>query len=278
LYQPLDVPTLVTDLTSAETIKLASNVFLAAKITFANELSRLSAATGANVADVVDGMGLDGRIVRSFLSPGPGFGGSCFPSQARALPELARAHGVHAPMMEAVWASNLAQAEWLLDGVERGLGRSLEGLRVALLGLTFKAGTDDLRESPSLRLGRLLLARGARVAAYDPMAQAAGVAHLAAGIAPIVDGRADGMSRHSTGSVEGAVSAEEACQGADAVVIATEWPEFASLDWRLIARSAPGIVVADARRVIDVDAALDAGLRVVSLGATPRPNATAVPS
>ena len=181
VYGPLAAPTLVTDLTSAETIKLASNVFLAAKITFANELSRLCAATGADVSAVVDGMGMDGRIVRNFLSPGPGFGGSCFPSQARALPELAREHGVRVPLMEAVWPSNLEQGEWLLDGVERALGRPLAGLRVALLGLTFKADTDDLRESPSLRIGQLLLDRGAHVAAYDPMALDAGVAQLGDG-------------------------------------------------------------------------------------------------
>ena len=210
VYAPLDAPTVVTDLTSAETIKLASNVFLAAKITFANELARLCAATGADVAAVVDGMGMDGRIVRSFLSPGPGFGGSCFPSQARALPELARTHGVHVPLMEAVWPSNLAQGEWLLDGVERAVGRPLAGLRVALLGLTFKAGTDDLRESPSLRIGELLVARGAHVAAFDPMALSAGVAQVRAAAAEV--GRVGGLAR-AFGSVEEAPSAEDAMRG-----------------------------------------------------------------
>ena len=172
---------MVTDLTSAETIKVASNVFLAAKITFANEISRLTAAAGADAGAVVDGMGLDGRIVRHFLSPGPGFGGSCFPSQARALPQLAASYGVQTPLMDAIWPSNVRQADWLLDGLERAAGRSLDGLRVALLGLTFKAGTDDLRESPALRIGAALLARGATVAAFDPVSLEAGTAHPGGG-------------------------------------------------------------------------------------------------
>ena len=191
VYAPLEAPVLVTDLTSAETIKVASNVFLAAKITFANEISRLAAATGADAQAVVDGMGLDRRIGRSFLSPGPGFGGSCFPSQARALPRLAHGHGVQTPLMDAIWPSNLRQADWLIDSLERAAGRTVSGMRVALLGLTFKAGTDDLRESPAMRLGRALLARGASVTAFDPVALDRGLASLRAD-GPETDPRAPG--------------------------------------------------------------------------------------
>jgi UDPglucose 6-dehydrogenase len=255
LYQPLDAAVVVTDLTSAETIKLASNVFLAAKITFANELARLAIATGADVEAVVDGMGLDKRIVRDFLSPGPGFGGSCFPSQARALPELAHRYGVRTPIMDAIWPSNVAQAEWLLDGLERASGGAIEGKRVALLGLTFKAGTDDLRESPAMRLGEMLLARGAALTAYDPAATAAGVERLAESAASA--GR----------DVVAALSAEAACANADAVVVATEWPEFAELDWARIAPTMTGRVIVDGRRIVDVQAAGEAGLRVLRLGA-----------
>jgi UDPglucose 6-dehydrogenase len=255
LYQPLDAAVVVTDLTSAETIKLASNVFLAAKITFANELARLAIATGADVEAVVDGMGLDKRIVRDFLSPGPGFGGSCFPSQARALPELAHRYGVRTPIMDAIWPSNVAQAEWLLDGLERASGGAIEGKRVALLGLTFKAGTDDLRESPAMRLGEMLLARGAALTAYDPAATAAGVEWLAESAASA--GR----------DVVAALSAEAACANADAVVVATEWPEFAELDWARIAPTMTGRVIVDGRRIVDVQAAGEAGLRVLRLGA-----------
>lgn len=252
VYAPLDAATVVTDLTSAETIKVASNVFLAAKITFANEIARLTAATGADAASVVDGMGLDRRIVRSFLSPGPGWGGSCFPSQARALPRLAHSFGVQTPLMDAIWPSNVSQADWLLDGLERAASRPIGGMRVALLGLTFKAGTDDLRESPAIRLGRALLSRGAVVTAYDPMALENGLAQL--------------KESAANGSIRPATSAVLACAGADAVVIATEWPEFGLLDWASIAPTMAGRVVIDGRQMVDVAAAGAAGLRVVSLG------------
>lgn len=257
-YAPLGAPVLVTDLTSAETIKVASNVFLAAKITFANEISRLAAATGADAQAVVDGMGLDRRIGRSFLSPGPGFGGSCFPSQARALPQLAASAGVRTPLMDAIWPSNVTQADWLIDGLERAANREVGGMRVALLGLTFKAGTDDLRESPALRLGRALLARGAILVAYDPLALEAG---------------ADALRRAAPAAADAVLTAPDgasACRGADAVVVATEWPQFAQLDWAAIAPSMSGRVVVDGRRVVDADAATAAGLHVVVLGVEAR--------
>ena len=252
VYAPLEAAVVVTDLTSAETIKVASNVFLAAKITFANEISRLTAATGADAQAVVDGMGLDRRIVRSFLSPGPGFGGSCFPSQARALPQLAARFGVQTPLMDAIWPSNVSQADWLLDGLERAAGTPLKGLRVALLGLTFKAGTDDLRESPAIRLGAALLARGATVVAWDPVSLQGGLALLARGATDV--------------PLEAAPSAEDACRGADAVVVATEWPEFGALDWAAIGPTMVGHVIVDGRRIVDVEAATAVGLRVVALG------------
>jgi UDPglucose 6-dehydrogenase len=252
---------LLTDLTSAETIKVASNVFLAAKITFANEISRLAAATGADAQAVVDGMGLDRRIGRSFLSPGPGFGGSCFPSQARALPRLAHGHGVQTPLMDAIWPSNLRQADWLIDGLERAAGRTVSGMRVALLGLTFKAGTDDLRESPAIRLGRALLERGAHVTVFDPVALDRGAALL----------RAGGAEADPSGvRLDAASSAADAVRGAGAVVVATEWPEFGTLDWASLAPSMAGDLVVDGRRIVDVSAASAAGLRVVALGVEAR--------
>jgi UDPglucose 6-dehydrogenase len=252
VYAPLKAPIVVTDLTSAETIKVASNVFLAAKITFANEIARLTAATGADAQAVVDGMGLDKRIARSFLSPGPGFGGSCFPSQARALPQLAASFGVQTPLMGAIWPSNVSQADWILDGLERAAGRSVEGMRVALLGLSFKAGTDDLRESPAIRLGQALAARGATLATFDPVSLQTGTALLAR-LAP-------------DAAIEPASSAAAACVGADAVVVATEWPEFHELRWSEIAAGMSGTVVIDGRRVVDAASATAAGLRVVALG------------
>ncbi len=250
LYEPLEAPIMVTDLTSAEAIKVASNVFLAAKITFANELARLCSALGADVDAVVDGMGLDARIGRRFLSPGPGFGGSCFPSQARALPALADHYGVQVPLMSAIAPSNEAQAEWLLDRLESEAGRSLRGARVALLGLSFKADTDDLRESPALRLARSLASRGADVAWFDPLVAERGDAAL----------QVEGVA------AERAHSAEQACRDADAVVVATEWADFKRLDWARIAPTMRGRFVLDARTIVDVSAAARAGLRVLVLG------------
>jgi UDPglucose 6-dehydrogenase len=254
VYAPLDAPIVVTDVTSAEMIKVASNVFLAAKVTFANEIARLAAATGADAQAVVDGMGLDKRIGRSFLSPGPGFGGSCFPSQARALPQLARDHDIATPLMDAIWPSNERQSDWLVDRLERSIGAPLAGRRVALLGVTFKAGTDDLRESPALRLGRALLGRGAELAVYDPAAGDAGASRLRLS--------GDGASTR----VSSAATVADACHGADAVVIATEWPEFASLDWAANARVMDGRIVVDTRNIVSREVAGAAGLRILALG------------
>jgi UDPglucose 6-dehydrogenase len=202
-------------------------------------------------------MGLDLRIGRSFLSPGPGFGGSCFPSQVRALPELARSFGIDAPVIASVNESNMGQADWLIDGLERVRGSSIAGARVAVLGLTFKANTDDLRESPALRLAERLVARGADVVAFDPVATDRGVAQLAA-----------------TGvTAAGAATAEAAIVDADAVVVGTEWPEFRQLDWAALAPRMRGRFIADGRKVVDVTAATAAGLTVVTLGVPHEPAA-----
>jgi UDPglucose 6-dehydrogenase len=250
VYEPLGAPIVVTSLVSAEMIKVASNVFLATKIAFANELARLAAATGADVQAVVDGMGLDRRIGRAFLSPGPGFGGSCLPSQAQALPAHAASHGVTLQLMDAVTGSNEGQAAWCVEQLEARLGRGLAGTRVALLGMTFKAGTNDMRDSPALRLARLLAARGAQLAIYDPASTEAARAGL----------ESEGIA------ATGALSAVDACRDADAVVIATEWPEFHELDWAAVAEVMSGRVVFDTRNVIDVPAARAAGLDAFVLG------------
>jgi UDPglucose 6-dehydrogenase len=254
IYAPLEAPVLVADRTSAEMIKMASNVFLATKITFANELARLCEAIGADVGAVVDGLGFDKRIGRAFLSPGPGFGGSCLPSQARALPALAAQHGLADGLFAAVDPSNAAQADWLIELAERARGRPPKSARVALLGLTFKAGTGDLRESPALRIAAGLIDRQATVRAFDPIATEAGVAELA----------------RSGRSAEAASSALEAVRDAEVVVIATEWPEFRSLDWTAVRSRMAGDLVVDARHVVDAASAAMVGLRVVGVG-HPRP-------
>lgn len=249
LYAPLGADIMVTDLTSAEMIKVASNVFLAAKITFANELARLCEATGADVAAVADGIGLDRRIGRAFLTPGPGYGGSCLPSQARALPAVAEAAGVQVPLMASIARSDEYQADWLIGLAEAALDGRLAGRRITVLGMTFKAGTDDLRESPALRLIARLTDRGALVTAHDPIASRRGVSMLAS----------------SGVKVESADSAKEACRGADAVFIATEWPEYRALDWEQIKPLLRGSLIVDGRGIVDAKQATAAGLRIVGL-------------
>lgn len=250
MYAGIDAPIVETDATSAEAIKVGSNVFLGLKIGYANELARLCAATGADVLQVVDGIGLDRRIGRAFMTPGPGFGGSCIPSQARALPLMAGRHDVRTPIMDAIDVSNQAQTEWVVDQLATALGGTVGGRRVALLGLAFKAGTDDLRESPSMRIAASLAGRGAELVVHDPAAGDEAVGDLAAsGIA-----------------VRGAPDASTACLNVDAVVVGTEWPEYGLLDWAAIARLMRGDLVFDVRSVVDATATARAGLRLIALG------------
>jgi UDPglucose 6-dehydrogenase len=235
---------------TAATIKVASNVFLATKIAFANELSRLAAATGADISAVVDGMGLDSRIGRRFLSPGPGFGGSCLPSQARALPEVAASLGVRTPLMEAVARANDEQTAWVVRMVEDALGRPVADASIALLGLTFKAHTDDVRESPSLGVAAQLSSDGATLAVYDPTGSERALRSLAA----------------QRVAARAATNAVDACRGADVVVVLTEWPEFRELDWEAVCAVMRGAAAVDTRDVVDIDRAAAAGVEVIKLG------------
>ena len=255
LYAAVDTPIHITDPASAETIKYAANGFLAMKISFVNAVAAMCEAVGADVAAVVEGIGADQRIGTQFLRPGPGWGGSCFPKDSRALVKIAEDHGYDFSMMRGVIEVNDEQLDRMVDKIARAAGRpfhDLNGVTIGALGLTFKAGTDDLRESPAIRLGGALLERGASVAAFDPVALATGVALLTGG-GPDVP-------------VEAAATAVAACAGADAVVVATEWPEFRSLDWAAIAATMSGRLIIDGRRVVDTEAASAAGLRVVALG------------
>lgn len=250
LYAPIGAQLVITDMASAETIKVGSNVFLATKIAFANELARLCAATGADIQTVVDAIGLDRRIGRAFFSPGPGFGGACLPSQARALPTVATSLAVRTPLIDAIGASNDEAADWLVRRLRTAMDGSLTGKLVALLGVTFKAGTDDLRESPALRLARLLASQGAQIQMYDPSGAERAAAELAAG----------GVAATAWGDVR------QAATGADVVLVATEWPEFRSLDWQAVARVMRGRLVADARNVVDRAAITAADLDLWVLG------------
>ena len=248
-YAPLNAPLVVTEAASAEMIKIGANAFLALKVGYANEMARLAAATGADVTKVLATIGLDHRIGRDFLAPGPGFGGSCLPSQARALPRVAADYGVDVPIIAAVEGSNRAQAEWVVSQLE-GLIGDLAGKPIALLGLTFKAGTDDIRESSAVALALRLAKRGARLTVHDPLA-------LDAGLAALTRAGAD---------VRGAHEIQSALSGAEAAVVATEWPLYASIDWQQVRSQMSGDLVLDSRGVVDAAAAQAAGLRVVVHG------------
>ncbi|HSC01838.1 MAG TPA: UDP-glucose/GDP-mannose dehydrogenase family protein [Solirubrobacteraceae bacterium] len=245
LYSPLDAPLVRTDIASAEMIKLAANAFLATKISFINEIANVCEETGADVLEVARGMGLDQRIGTHFLKPGIGFGGSCFPKDVSALKQLAGNSGYHFQLLTAVIEVNELQKRRVISKLQKHLG-SLVGKSVALLGLAFKANTDDMREASSLVLSARLQADGAKVRAYDPIAER--------------------EARKLMGGVEFAEDALGAVAGADAVVIVTEWPEFAELDWTQVAERMPGRLVIDGRNFIDPESVRAAGFIYEGIG------------
>ncbi len=232
LYAPLGAPLVRTDIASAEMVKLAANAFLATKISFINEIANVCEETGADVLEVARGMGLDQRIGQAFLKPGIGFGGSCFPKDVSALKQLAGNSGYHFQLLTAVIEVNELQKRRVVGKLQKHLG-SLVGRRVALLGLAFKANTDDMREASSLVLSARLQADGAHVRAYDPIAE--------------------GEARKLMTGVEFADSALGAVEGADAVVVVTEWPEFSELDWGQVRERMAGNLIVDGRNFIDRD-------------------------
>ncbi len=245
LYEPLDAPLVRTDIASAEMIKLAANAFLATKISFINEIANVCEETGADVLEVARGMGLDPRIGTHFLKPGIGFGGSCFPKDVSALKQLAGNSGYHFQLLTAVIEVNELQKRRVIGKLQKHLG-SLVGKTVALLGLAFKADTDDMREASSLVLAARLQADGARVRAYDPVAE--------------------NEARKLMVGVEFADSALDALAGADACIIVTEWPEFAELDWAAAADAMTGRVVIDGRNFVDAEAVVASGFAYEGIG------------
>jgi UDPglucose 6-dehydrogenase len=245
LYAPLDAPLVRTDVKSAEMVKLASNAFLATKISFINEIANVCEETGADVVEVARGMGLDGRIGPKFLQAGIGFGGSCFPKDVTALKQLAGNSGYHFQLLNAVIEVNELQKRRVVAKLEKHLG-SLVDKEIGLLGLAFKPNTDDMREASSLVLSARLCAAGARVRVYDPVAM--------------------DEARQMIRGVEFKHSPEAVVAGADAVVLVTEWPEFAELDLVEVARLMRGNVLIDGRNVIDAPRALEAGLAYEGVG------------
>src|ERR1700691_2210122 len=233
LYAPLQAPLVRTDIASAEMVKLASNAFLATKISFINEIANVCEETGADVVEVARGMGLDDRIGPKFLQAGIGFGGSCFPKDVDALKQLAGNSGYHFQLLTAVIEVNELQKRRVISKLQKLLG-GLVGKRITLLGLAFKPNTDDMREASSLVLSARLNADGAIVSAYDPVAEE--------------------RARKLVSSISSAASAMDATTDADAVVLVTEWPEFLELDWREVAASMSGNLVIDGRNALDREA------------------------
>jgi len=245
LYAPLDAPLVRTDIASAEMVKLASNAFLATKISFINEIANVCEETGADVIEVARGMGLDDRIGQKFLQAGIGFGGSCFPKDVNALKQLAGNSGYHFQLLNAVIEVNELQKRRVISKLQRHLG-SLVGRTICLLGLAFKPNTDDMREASSLVLSARLQADGAKVRVFDPVAE----------------DEARGLIR----GVHFASDELDAIEGADALVLVTEWAQFADLDWETVAARMSGTLVLDGRNALDHDAITAAGLVYEGIG------------
>ncbi len=247
LYAAIDAPVLITDIQSAQTIKYAANAMLAVRLSMVNGLAALCDATGADIDTVLRGLALDHRIGTAYLSPGPGWGGSCLPKDTSALVSSSNHAGVSLPVVEGAIAANSLQIEHIVEKVCRAVGGSLQGQTVALWGLTFKAGTDDLRESPALAVASLLRRAGAAVRAYDPT---------------VAVTRAD----RGLDGLEIADSAGAVLKEADCLVVLTEWHEFAAADPALAASTMTRAVVVDARNVLDPALWKAAGFEYSGLG------------
>jgi UDPglucose 6-dehydrogenase len=246
LYAPLRCPILITDIRTAEMIKYASNAFLAAKISFINEIANVCERVGADVIDVAKGMGLDSRIGPKFLSAGIGWGGSCFPKDVKALVHIAQQYGTQPQLLQAVIDINQYQRKRVVEKFAELLG-SLEGKRIGVLGLAFKPDTDDMRESPSADIIKYLCKEGAIIKAYDPEAM-----ELARKILPE--------------EVTLCENPYQVVEGADAILLATEWNEFKQLDFRKVFELMNGKVILDGRNLWDPDHLIEMGFRYSGVG------------
>ena len=247
LYEPLQARVILTDARTAEMIKYTANAFLATKISFINEISKLCEAVGADVKDVVAGVGSDRRIGEAFMNPGLGFGGSCFPKDVNALMQIAERNNVRSRLLDAVLAINIAQVEFVADLAERALLGGLAGKTIGLLGLSFKPGTDDIRESPAIRLATILIERGAEIRAHDPAA-----AQKCVGVFD------KGMTLFE--------QVYDVVCGADAVVLATEWDAYRHLDLTALRTRMRGTLFIDGRNCYEPSHVISYGLRYIGVG------------
>ena len=254
LYASIDTAIIVTDPVSAETIKYAANGFLAMKISFVNAVAAMCEHVGADVGAVVDGIGSDTRIGMRFLNPGPGWGGSCFPKDSRALVKIADDYGYDFSMMRGAITVNDEQRRRMVEKIAKAVGRhqsDLSGVTVGALGLTFKAGTDDLRDSPAIAIITELLELGAGVRAFDPT----------------TSGELSPHQETLLAGVELVSEPMEIGDGVDVVCVFTEWPEFAQIDLDSLAkRVGKGTTIVDTRNLLDPDQVKNAGLRYDGVG------------
>ena len=242
LYQSLNARVIICDPASAETIKYAANAFLATKLSFANAIAALCEHVGANIDDVMEGIGQDKRIGNQFLKPGPGWGGSCFPKDTRALVKIAESAGYDFELLRGVIDFNEIQFDRIVDKVRKAVGGTLTGKNIAVLGLTFKAHTNDLRDSPALRIVEHLQLQGATINAYDPTVT------------------------NPLAQVNICKTPIETCDMTDAILIATEWPEFASLNPSEIGKVVRSKNMIDARNILDADLWRAAGFTYQGVG------------
>jgi len=248
LYRPLyliETPVVITSLEAAELIKYAANAFLATKITFINEIANLCDAIGCDVHDVARGMGMDNRIGRKFLHPGPGYGGSCFPKDTRALTTVADKFGVETRIVDAVVEANERQRDAMIPKIEKLVG-DLNGKTIGVLGLSFKPETDDMRESPAIDIIKEMVKRGATIRAFDPVAMS--------------------EARHYLPDIEYAEDEYAAIAGADALVIVTEWNQFRALDMERVKDLLNAPKIADLRNIYEPADMREMGFEYVGVG------------
>ncbi|GED56313.1 UDP-glucose/GDP-mannose dehydrogenase family protein [Brevibacillus formosus] len=245
LYNGVKAPRVITTRANAELIKYASNAFLATRISFMNELARLSTALGTDIVTISRGMGLDSRIGPQFLRAGVGYGGSCFPKDTIALLRLAAEHNIHLSILDKVREVNNTQPVWFLEQLCLQLP-DLKGKQIAVLGLTFKPDTDDIREAPSLKLIEALLQKGASVKAYDPIG-------------------ASDVSKQFP-QITYTQSAEEACEGAQAALLVTEWEQCVQLDWKRVHQSMAQPLLVDGRNAWPNQEVKEAGFHYIGVG------------
>ena len=248
LYRPLyliETPIVITSLEAAELIKYAANAFLATKITFINEVANLCDAIGCDVHDVARGIGMDNRIGRKFLHPGPGFGGSCFPKDTRALTTIGDQYGVETRIVDAVIEANDLQRLAMIPKIEKLLG-DINDKKIGVLGLSFKPETDDMREAPAIDIIKELQSRGAKIKAFDPVAM--------------------NEAKHYLSDVEFARDEYEAIRGADALVIITEWNQFRALDLEKVKNLLKSPKVADLRNIYEPKDMAELGFEYIGVG------------